>query len=365
MFLYLEQVADTNNLLDGAERVKKASGWKEMTQHFYVNKLRNAVNTHNEILNETYKQEKGYSFILNEQGRKRKIKALRCTAMMVQHSLCNSVIIPNVRKHLIHDSGASLKGKGISFTRKRFEQHLHEYYRKYGNDGYILLIDFRKFFDNIQHEKLLEMYYKLFKEDKFIEFIEKLLKAYEIDTDGNINDIYNALEDNGGKNHLRKSIGIGAPLSQITGLYFPSSIDSYCKTVARIRYYGAYVDDRYIIHRDKNYLKNLLKVIGEIAKNLGIHIHKNKTQIIKLSHGFTFLKVRYLLTNTGKLIKKIPKDVIVRHKRKMNKLILILNKYDFKNWYKSWRGDKENYDAYNTLKSVDYLYWRLTHGNIF
>lgn len=42
--------------------------------------------------------------------------------------------------------------KDISFTRKRFEQHLHEYYRKYGtNNGYILLIDFSKYYDNIRH----------------------------------------------------------------------------------------------------------------------------------------------------------------------------------------------------------------------
>ena len=356
---FLRHVADVNNLLNGCKRIKKASGWKETTQNFCINKLRNCVKLHHEILDGAYEQGKGYSFILNECGRQRKIRALTCRDMVVQHSLCDNVIVPEVRKHLIHDSGASLKGKGISFTRKRFEQHLHSYFKKYGNEGYILLIDFRKFFDNIQHEKLLELYEKLFPEKEFIEFLARVLKPYEIDTDGNIDDIYNSIEDNGGKNHLRKSMGIGAPLSQITGLFFPLAIDNYCKIVKGIKYYGAYADDRYIIHKDKEYLKDILEELKVISKSLGIHIHKHKTQIIKLSREFTFLKTKYILTTTGRLIRKIPLDVITRQKRKMKKIIKILDKEGFTNQYKSWRGDKKNYNAFNTLNNVDTLYYGL------
>lgn len=360
-----DEVADVNNLLGGVKRIQKASGWKESTQKFCINRLRNCVRLHHEIEDGTYKQSKGYTFILRERGRARKIKALSCDDMVVQHSLCDNVLVPEVRKHLIHDSGASLKGKGLSFTRKRFEQHLHEYYRKYGNEGYILLVDFRKFFDNIQHEKMLDIYKKIFPEEEdFIDFLASLLQAYEIDTDCTIDDVYNSIEDSGGKNHLRKSIGIGAPLSQITGLVFPLEIDTYCKVVKGIRYYGAYADDRYIIHPSKDYLKKLLVEIEEIAKELGIHIHKNKTQIIRLFHGFTFLKTKYILTKTGKLIKKIPQDVLTRQRRKMKKLVDALPREEYENWYKSWRGDKKHYDAYYSLFNMDRLYWRLTYGNI-
>ena len=228
-----------------------------------------------------------------------------------------------------------------------------------------MLIDFRKFFDNVRHDKLIELYENMFPEKEFIEFLTKIIKPYEIDTDGTIDDVYDSIKDKGGKNHVRKSIGIGAPFSQITGLYFPSQIDTYCKTVKGLKYYGAYADDRYVIHTDKKYLKKLLEEIKEIAERLGIYVHPNKTQIIKLSHGFTFLKTKYILTETGKLIRKIPIDSITRQRRKMKKLVNQLSKVDFENWYKSWRGDKKNYDAYNTLKNIDGLYWRLLNGDIF
>lgn len=353
IFIFIEKVYDVNNLLDGCERIKRASGWKESTQKFYINKLKYAVEMHHKIENGIYEQSGGYEFLLNERGRSRLIKALSCTDMMVQHSLCDNVLVPEVRKYLIHDSGASLKGKGLSFTRKRFEQHIHSYYRKYGREGYVLLIDFRKFFDNIQHEKLLGIYEKIFLEKEFIEFLASILKSYEIDTDGTMEDVYNAVEDSGGKNHLRKSMGIGAPLSQITGLIYPLAIDTYCKTVKGLKYYGAYADDRYVIYHDKGYLKQLLKEIEIEANKLGIHIHKDKTQIIKLSHGFTFLKTRYILTETGKLIKKIPKDVVTRQRRKIKKLSKKLSRKDFENWYKSWCGDKVKYNAYSTLRELD------------
>ena len=59
------------------------------------------------------------------------------------------------------------------------------------------------------------------------------------------------------------------------------------------------MDDIYIIHEDKEYLKGLLNDIQGICDELGLFINPKKTQIVKLSHGFTFLKIKYNLTGTG------------------------------------------------------------------
>lgn len=62
-------------------------------------------------------------------------------------------------KYLIYDNGASQVGKGMAFTRRRLSTHLSKYYQKYKTweNGYILQIDFSKFFDNIQHDKIKEI----------------------------------------------------------------------------------------------------------------------------------------------------------------------------------------------------------------
>ena len=168
---------NANALIDGYKRVKKASGWKTKTQSFGLNLLREVQSLQKDLRNGTYKQEKGTTFNLCEQGHLRCIKALTVRDTVAQHALCNEVLIPAVRKHLIHDNGASLKGKGISFTRKRFEQHLRWHYQRYGTEGYVLKIDFRKYFDNIRHDVLLGMLLPLIKTYPYVE--DNLLRILE------------------------------------------------------------------------------------------------------------------------------------------------------------------------------------------
>jgi hypothetical protein len=119
------------------------------------------------------------------------------------------------------------------------------------------------------------------------------------------------------------------------------------------------MDDRIVIHQDKGFLKELLQEIALIASGIGIHINKRKTQIVKLSHDFTWLKTRYILTPTGKIIKKIPRDVVARERRKMKRFARNGDYETLEKQYKSWRGDKKRYNAYHTLKNMDKLYREL------
>ena len=45
----------------------------------------------------------------------------------------------------------------MAFCRRRFEQHIHEYYRRYGSRGYILLGDFKSYYASINAVKAREM----------------------------------------------------------------------------------------------------------------------------------------------------------------------------------------------------------------
>ncbi len=71
---------------------------------------------------------------------------------IVRHVLCDDVLLSEVKKRIIYDNGASIKGQGISHQRDWFEVHLRKYYKLHGNEGYILFGDFSKFYDNIIHE---------------------------------------------------------------------------------------------------------------------------------------------------------------------------------------------------------------------
>ena len=369
------QFDNANNLLDGFFKAEKVSKWKYRTQKHRINLLKETYHMQQELRERSYTQGKGAEFKLCEQGHLRLVKALTIRDTSMQHSLVNNCLQPALLPHLIHDNGASLKGKGISFTRRRFEQHLRWHYRRYGRAGYVLKIDFRKYFDNIDHDVIRRQFGQYVKDPLALWTLDKILQANEIDVsyapDGYENRPFNSLEHEKvdkaqltGHKTLKRSMGIGSVVSQIAGIYLPTRIDTWCKTVRQVHCYDAYMDDRIIIHPDKEFLRQLLEEIKAIAESLGIFVHEKKTQIIKLSHGFTFLKTKYILTDTGKIIRRIPHDVVVRERRKLKKLAKFVDRGEmspqaFRLQYLSWRGDKRRYNAHRTLNNMDNLYKEL------
>lgn len=367
---------DADAFIRGTCRLERSSGWKQSAQRFLLNRLTEVSNLQKDVLTGTYQPDQGGKFRIHENGHERIIHAMTPRDAVLQHVLTDEVLIPALRRYLIYDNGASLKGKGISFTRRRFEEHLRWHYRRYGTDGYILLIDFRKYFDNIRHDTALRLAAEKIPDSIIISILQKIFKTYEVDVSYTNNkdiekEVFNSLEYQHiskelltGRRYMRKSISIGSQISQIIGVFYPTLIDNYCKTVKGIRCYDAYMDDRIIIHPDKEYLKRLLKEIETIAGQLGITINKKKTQIVKISHGFTWLKTRYILTDTGKIIRKIPRDAVKRERRRIKKIKQLVETGELTEkqaWvqYKSWRGDKKWYHAHRTLRDMDKLYKEL------
>lgn len=369
------QFDNANNLIGGFFKAEEVSKWKYRTQKHRINLLKETYHMQKDLREKLYTQGKGAEFKLCEQGHLRLVKALTIRDTSMQHSLVNNCIQPALLPHLIHDNGASLKGKGISFTRRRFEQHLRWHYQRYGLKGYVLKIDFRKYFDNIDHDVIRRLFGKHIIEPLALWTLDKILKANEVDVsyaaDGYQGRPFSSLDHEmvdktllTGKKMLKRSMGIGSVVSQIAGIYLPTRIDTWCKTVKGIHCYDVYMDDRIIIHPDKEFLHELLDEIKGIAKELGIFVHEKKTQIIKLSHGFTFLKTKYLLTETGKIIRRIPRDVVVRQRRKLKKLARFVASGEmslpaFEEQYASWRGDKKRYNARRTLIQMDILFEEL------
>ena len=79
-------------------------------------------------------------------------------------------------------------------------------------------------------------------------------------------------------------------------------IDHRIKEVYRCRYYGRYMDDFYIIHSDKAFLKELRREIEAGLAAIGLRLN-DKTQIFPLAHGIEFLGFRTYMTDTGKVVR--------------------------------------------------------------
>lgn len=377
---YEEIVSDANNLYDAYRASIKGSKWKESTQRFILNYLEYIFEIQDDILNRTLTNGPVREFSQSERGRIRPITSIPIKDRIVRHSLVDNLILPEVRKRIIYDNCASLKGRGISQQRKRFEIHLHKYFKLYGNEGYILFGDFSKFYDNVIHEIAKRQLLDLFDDDEFVEWLlDVIFDGFKIDVsymsdeeyDNCLDTLFNKLDyreisksELTGEKWMAKSVNIGDHLSQAIGVYYPHPIDNYVKYVRSQKFYGRYMDDWYIMNPSKEELLDLLDNITKIAEELGIHINMKKTRIVKISSTYKFLQVKYSLTKEGKSIKRINPARVTAMRRKLKKLAVKVysgeRAYEnVEDMFKSWMGNyrkllskkqRENLlDLYKTL----------------
>lgn len=356
---YEEILSDANNLYRAYKASVKGSKWKETTQKFMMNFLRYIFSIQEDLLNRTLENGPVEEFSLSERGRVRPISSIRIRDRIVRHALCDEILLPEVKKHIIYDNGASIKGRGISHQRERFEVHLRRYYKQYGNEGWILFGDFSKFYDNIIHEIAKRELLKLFDDDEFIDWLLTLIfDGFKIDvsymTDEEyancMTETFNKLdyreipkEQLTGEKWMEKSVNIGDQLSQVIGIYYPYRIDNYVKYVRSQKFYGRYMDDWYIMNLSKEELVDLLEHIRVIAKELGIHINEKKTRIVKISSTYKFPQVKYTLTKDGKIVKRINPDRVTTMRRKLKKLAIKVANGEIpyeniENMFRGWMG---------------------------
>lgn len=349
---YQREIFDGNLLYESFQRAKQGSEWKPQVQRFEMNYLIELSNLQRELESGDYTFQSSVEFTLHERGKKRRITGEQIKDRVSKHGLCDEILTPAVRKYLIYDNGASVKGKGIDFTRKRLLTHLRKYYQTHHtNDGYILLIDFSKYYDNIRHDRLMEQFEKYIKDEKALDFLRKVIDRSKVDvsymTDeeyaGCMDTVFNSLDyqevDKSlltGEKYMYKHLNIGDQVAQIAGIIYPIPIDNYVKIVKGVKFYGRYMDDSYAIHESKEFLEELLQGIMVIAKELGITVNTRKTRICKLSSLWRFLQVQYSLTDTGRVIQKINPKRLTTMRRKMKKLVYILPEKEFDDWFNSW-----------------------------
>ena len=344
---YYDRITDMNVLYDAYRKCIKGVDWKSSVQRYEANFLNNLRELRKSLINGAYKPKPFTEFQITERGKTRQIKSPCLQDRILQRVMCDYVLEPVLYPYLIYDNGASVIEKGVEFTRKRLRRNLQNYYRKYGLEGYILIGDFSKYFESIPHDKLICSIAEKIHDEKFMQLFELIIKSF------------GAGKDTG--------IGIGAQISQICGIYYATPLDNYIRNVRGCSLHARHMDDFYVIHHDKQYLKQLLTEIEAVTDALGLQLNKKKTQICRIDKGFVFLKQRIHLTSTGRVVMRPCKDTVTRERRKLKKFKVKLEneemtQTEIQNQYKSWRGGMDKYDCHKTLRNLDETYMKLFGG---
>ena len=376
---YKREIYDANALYDAFMKAKQGSDWKPHVQRFEMNYLLELSRIQKHLEDMSYEYLPSTEFIVRERGKTRVIRGEQIPDRVVKHSLCDEVLNPSVEKYLIFDNGASQVGKGLDFARRRLDYHLQKYYRQYGNEGYVLLIDFSKYYDNIRHDVLMDQIRKYVHDEHTIFFLQKAIECSQVDVSYMTNEefshcmetLFNSIEYERipqkyrtGQKMMKKHLHIGDQMSQTAGIMYPIPIDNFIKIVKGVKFYARYMDDSYIIHHDRNYLKELLEEIITVADSIGITVNRNKTHICKLSDHWRFLQIQYSLTETGRIIKKIHPKRLTAMRRKMKKVIHFMSVKEFTDWYQAWFRNHYKIMSKQQRNNLDELFNELVERKI-
>ena len=376
----MNKITDMNALYEAYKASMKGSAWKEEPQRFEIDFLSEITRLHQELESRTYKTLEGTEFTLNERGKIRHIHGSRMRDRVARHALCDEVLTPCLHPYLIYNNGASQKGKGITFARRMFEKDLHNYWLEHGtNEGYVGFVDLSKFYDNIQHDKIKEEVYP--KIDEFSQWLlGEILSTFGVDVSYMSDEEFSLCMDTKfdsvkyhaeipkevktGEKFMKKSVDIGDQVSQDIGVFFPTRLDNYAKIVRGCKRYGRYMDDIYIIGETKEYVESIIEGIQREAEKMGMFINEKKTRVTKLSGTYKYLQVKYSLTDTGKVIKRINPQNVTRERKKIKAYKRLLDKGimcydDAEQDVRSWMGSHAKIMSKQQIKNIKTLYKEL------
>ena len=328
-----ERVIDFENMYRAYRKAKRGKGYKKSAAQFNLSALDGINILIQQLKCKTYSVSKYNEFKVYE-PKERVIKTSSFKDKVVQHSLCDNVILPRLEKIVILDNCAGQIGKGSLFGLDRLSAQMKEFYSRHGTKGYILKCDISKFFYNISHEQLHDIVEYYFRDPD----IQWLCGLYIDSTEG-------------------KGIPLGNQINQGFALLYLDCIDKLIKCELGIEFYGRYMDDFYLIHHDREYLKYCLETITALLETLDLTLN-GKTQIIPLKNGINYLGFHTYLTEEGKVIRKLKnqnKRNAQKRFAKMAKLVadgkLPRNKFEMS--YAAWKNHISHGNCYSLGRTMD------------
>ncbi len=408
-----DEVISFGELYKGLLKSKRGVVWKDSVAGYYIHGLKNTYRLRKDLKNKTYRLSQYQMFYITE-PKLREIIATRIRDRQFQRSLCDNILYPETTKHFIRDNCACQKKRGIDDALNRLEKHLRRYYvEQHENDGWVLKCDIKKYFPSISHEvayrilkkyipdfqayvavceivesfcfseimkKLLSLGYKKFKRSTGnlahrMMLARVMLLRIKLTGEGNENNVkrklWNTLKDLPHGPELYEwvlhaefvGIGLGSQASQILALCLLNEMDHFIKERLHIKHYIRYMDDFLLIHHDKQYLQYCRTEIEKYLQTICLRLNE-KTQILKLKQGIIFLKWRFILTSTGKVVRKMSKRSITKQRRKMKKFVDRLHNekmtmFDIYQSYQSWRANALRGDTKGIVYKMDKYYLNL------
>lgn len=301
------KIHDIGNLSLAWLNAKKGKTKRRYIKRFQRNLGRNLMRLQEELKTQTYLHNELKTFILRD-PKTRKISKSAFKDRVIHHAICN-LIVPIFEKEFIYDCHANMVGKGTLKALERFDKFKRKVSKNNTRECYVLKADIKHYFEEINHEVLINILQRKINDERLINLIWKILK---------VNSLTSAMK--GGGERPR-----GMPLGNLTSQFFANlylnELDQFVKHNLRAKYYIRYVDDFVILHESREQLEEWKARINDFIKEkLKIGLHPSKSHVLELESGINFLGFRVFYHH-----KLVRKSNLKNFDRKFNNLRILFD----------------------------------------
>lgn len=226
----MEKITSYDNIQIAYMKARRGKRFNKDVAAFEKNYDENISRIKYEIENNEF-QFGRYSYFTIHDPKERMICAADFSERVVHHAIMN-VCHNYFDRTLIDDTYATRPGKGVYQAVDKVKYLL-------ARNDYAVKLDYRKYYDSISHDILLDKLHRLFKDKHLLMLFEQIVESYEV------------------------APGKGLPIGNLTSQYFAnyylSSIDHEMKEKLRIPCYVRYMDDIVMASNEKAELHEAVK----------------------------------------------------------------------------------------------------------
>ena len=267
---------------------RKGKGYRKEIILFNLKQEEYIMWLYEKLKNGTYKHS-GYTVFYVTEPKLRKIEKSIYLDRIVHRWVVDNFLETYFVPTFINTSYACLKGRGMHkacLDVQKAMQHLERTWKDY----YILKMDVRKYFQNIDKGILYKTLVKKIQDTKLLWLLKEIIYSNEGDI----------------------GLAIGNYTSQMFANIYLNEIDQYVKHVIHCKYYFRYLDDSICMFKTKEEAKIALEKIKKFLRdNLELELNE-KTQIFKSTQGVNYCGYKineYRLKIRDKGKKKLKKKV--------------------------------------------------------
>ncbi|MEA5031994.1 MAG: RNA-directed DNA polymerase [Sphaerochaeta sp.] len=199
-------------------------------------------------------------------GNAKKERLISCPAFrdQVVHWMLVETMRDRFMQHFIKHSVANIVGRGVGYGKK-----LLKHWSQQRGTKWVLELDIRKYYHNIDVDLLLDMYASKIRDEGILDLIRTILYH--------------------DSNEQKKGITLGSYFNQWCALFYLSDFDHFVKEVIQCKYYLRYVDDMVLLFPSKRKAAKALRMIESELGKLGLEIKRSgpgKVKIFRWSGHF-------------------------------------------------------------------------------